>query len=272
MINSYWQEFTQSAKNVLLLQGPVGPFFKRFAEHLEEQHSISVFKFNFNGGDRHYYPESTGKEFAYVDGVDGFSDCLADFIKKHEIDSIVCFGHHRIYHRLAKSLCMQDQERLSFWAFEEGYLRPHYITFEKWGDVYPDGFIIKHDNSNALVQQQHMVTQFMDWSKKDIVAGYDRRKFTLPLKSKKLEFVCSKEIKQVQIMDVVASGMAYLVSKKINSGKRDPLFIKLEEIGIEKLIGHNTIWPSPFVTPQELGTVYDGGTNPADATVTYLMS
>lgn len=133
MITSYWQEFTQTTRNVLLLQGPVGPFFKRFAEHLEEQHSIAVYKLNFNGGDRHYFPEQNGKACSYTGPVGEFNAYLREFIEKFEIDAIVCFGHQRIYHRIAKSLCLEDPDRVDFWAFEEGYLRPHYITFEKWG-------------------------------------------------------------------------------------------------------------------------------------------
>lgn len=147
-----------------------------------------------------------------------------------------------------------------------------FIHCVHWGDVYPDGFAVKHDNSNALEQQQHMVTQFMDWSKQEVVAGYDRRKFTLPLKSKELSFVCSKEIKQVQVMDVLASGLAYWASKIISADTNDPLFQKLESVGFDALIGHNKIWPEPSVKPQELGTVYDGGTNPADASALFLMS
>lgn len=147
-----------------------------------------------------------------------------------------------------------------------------FIHCVQWGDVYPEGFAVKHDNSNALEQQQHMVTQFMDWTKQEIVAGYDRRKFTLPLKSKELEFVCSKEVKQVQVMDVLASGLAYWASKIISGDTSDPLFNKLEEVGFDGLIGHNKIWPEPSVKPQELGTVYDGGKNPANATAFFLMS
>lgn len=133
MITSYWHEFTQSARKVLLLQGPVGPFFKRFAEHLEAQHAITIYKLNFNGGDRHYYPDSAERACSYSGGVADFGNYLQRFVEQHNIDAIVCFGHQRIYHRLAKSLCLQNPDKLSFWAFEEGYLRPHYVTFEKWG-------------------------------------------------------------------------------------------------------------------------------------------
>ena len=41
-------------KRVLLLQGPVGPFFTRWAEDLR-QAGAQVFKVNFNAGDWFYY-------------------------------------------------------------------------------------------------------------------------------------------------------------------------------------------------------------------------
>ena len=44
-----------SNKKVLLLQGPVGPFFKYLAQDLEKENA-QVFKLNFNGGDHFFIP------------------------------------------------------------------------------------------------------------------------------------------------------------------------------------------------------------------------
>ncbi len=41
-------------RDVLLLQGPIGPFFSRFAAELEERDFV-VHKVNLNGGDRFFY-------------------------------------------------------------------------------------------------------------------------------------------------------------------------------------------------------------------------
>ena len=48
MISDGLNEF--QGKRVLMLQGPVGPFFTRFATDLNLVGSV-VFKVNFNGGD-----------------------------------------------------------------------------------------------------------------------------------------------------------------------------------------------------------------------------
>ena len=134
-MQSNLEEFIQNSNNVLLLQGPVGHFFHHFGQFLQQKHQKQIFKINFNGGDRHFYPEHKGDAHtvSYTGTVDDFDDFLAAFVRQHQIDNIVCFGDTRIYHRKAKALCKASQPEIGFWVFEEGYFRPHYITFEKDG-------------------------------------------------------------------------------------------------------------------------------------------
>lgn len=178
-------------------------------------------------------------------------------------------------HSLDLILATHDTVHLAIASLDKFSIDPSipslFIHCDQWGEVYSDGFVVNHDDSNTLEQQQHMVTQFMDWSKEEVTAGYDRRKFVLPLKSKKLDFVCSKEVKQIQVADILASGLAYWAGKIVSGDTNDSLFRKLENIGFDELIKHNNIWPEPRVTPQDLGTVYDGGINPADASALFLM-
>ena len=49
-------------RNVLLLQGPVGPFFKKQATDLE-RHGHNVVKVNLNGGDWYFYRTGTVLNF-----------------------------------------------------------------------------------------------------------------------------------------------------------------------------------------------------------------
>ena len=53
-MQSNLEEFIQNSNNVLLLQGPVGHFFRHFGQFLQQKHQKQVFKINFNGGDRHF--------------------------------------------------------------------------------------------------------------------------------------------------------------------------------------------------------------------------
>lgn len=118
-----------SARRVLLLQGPMGSFFSLLAKWLEGHH-IDVFKINFNGGDRFFYPNKSGV-FDYTGGLEDFATWLKKFLEQQNIEAIVCFGDCRKYHRIAKQIT--EQSSIQFFAFEEGYIRPDYITFEKGG-------------------------------------------------------------------------------------------------------------------------------------------
>ncbi|KAB0593923.1 capsular biosynthesis protein [Cupriavidus gilardii] len=115
-------------QRILLLQGPNGPFFARLRAYLESR-GRQVFKVNFNGGDDHFYRRGTVIRF---DGpMPAWERFLCDVVIQRHIDAIVVFGsarrHHRIAARLAKSM------GIAFWVFEEGYVRPDYITLERGG-------------------------------------------------------------------------------------------------------------------------------------------
>jgi capsule polysaccharide modification protein KpsS len=115
-------------KNVLLLQGPLGPFFKRFSKDLKEA-GAHVIKINFCGGDSLFYK---GKEVVkYRDTLYNWPLFLQSFIKKKNIDTIFLLGDFRPYHIRAKDIATSSGTEL--YVFEEGYLRPDYITLEKGG-------------------------------------------------------------------------------------------------------------------------------------------
>ena len=114
-----------SKDNVLLLQGPVGPFFSRIAEDLS-QRGFVVHKINFNGGDKLFYRLSNAVD--YAGSPEEWPDYLKVFIKKNQITRIYVFGDCRHYHRTARKLARQLA--IDFFVFEEGYIRPDYITLE----------------------------------------------------------------------------------------------------------------------------------------------
>ena len=124
------QSLLESAENILLLQGPVGDFFQRLADWLTAN-GKTVHKFNFNAGDDYFYPPTQAHTVAFNDSYDAFPEFLQKYIVQHHIQAVVCFGDTRPYHLLAKRIANENQA--SFWAFEEGYFRPYYITLEKDG-------------------------------------------------------------------------------------------------------------------------------------------
>ncbi|HDG7858654.1 TPA: hypothetical protein PCJ85_005344, partial [Klebsiella quasipneumoniae] len=140
----------------------------------------------------------------------------------------------------------------------------------EWGKLYPNGFYIKHDDSKAITEQQDIFNKFMDMSKITEVYGYDRRTFELPIKARSLTFHSSQEYPQLQIADIVASAAAYYVNCLKRNELDDYLFKELTRIKIDNYFKDMVIWPTTYVTPQELGTVYTGGLNPANGVAEYL--
>ncbi|EGG1559920.1 capsule biosynthesis protein, partial [Campylobacter coli] len=115
-----------SGKNVLLLQGPVGTFFHRLAIKMKKN-KAKVLKLNFNGGDFFFYP--SGKR-CKCDEKD-LENFYENFFKEKKIDAIVMYNDCRLIH--AKAIKVAKELGIGIWIFEEGYLRPYCITFEKDG-------------------------------------------------------------------------------------------------------------------------------------------
>lgn len=115
-----------SGKNVLLLQGPVGTFFHRLAIKMEKN-KTKVLKLNFNGGDFLFYP--SGKR-CKCDEKD-LENFYENFFKEKKTDAIVMYNDCRLIH--AKAIKVAKELGIGIWIFEEGYLRPYCITFEKDG-------------------------------------------------------------------------------------------------------------------------------------------
>jgi capsular polysaccharide export protein len=114
--------------NVLLLQGPMGPFFRRLAADLAGE-GTRVYKINFNGGDWLYYRGAGATRFS--GRLEQWPAFLEARIREWEIDTLYLFGDTRVYHALAREVA--DRLNVQTGVFEEGYLRPHYITLEAGG-------------------------------------------------------------------------------------------------------------------------------------------
>lgn len=115
-------------RDVLLLQGPVGPFFARFAEGLEAR-GFRVWKVNFNGGDRIFYRRPRALDFSGK--LEEWEAHLERLIVNRNIGRIYLFGDCRAYHRVAREVAKRNGVRV--FVFEEGYIRPNFVTLEEGG-------------------------------------------------------------------------------------------------------------------------------------------
>lgn len=111
-----------------MLQGPMGPFFKRLAKEIEE-HGGRVTKINLNAGDQLFFHGANCH--AYRATIEGWTDYLSEFIREHRIDAVLLFGDQRVYHRDIRELA--SGMGIELHVFEDGYLRPNYLTLERDG-------------------------------------------------------------------------------------------------------------------------------------------
>ena len=116
-----------AGKRVLLLQGPVGPFFARFARDLRDV-GAEVFKVNFNAGDWFFYP---GGAMNYRGTMEEWPQWLEEQLRRLRIDVVFLFGDCRPIHRAAHASA--TALGLEVGVFEEGYVRPDYVTLERFG-------------------------------------------------------------------------------------------------------------------------------------------
>ena len=114
--------------NVLLLQGSIGYFLDELANFLISR-DTQVFKVNFNGGDEFFYKNKPS--LSYQEKPDEWEAWLNNLIEKNNIRAIILFGQCRFFHKIAIKIARQKS--LVSYVFEEGYLRPDYITLERQG-------------------------------------------------------------------------------------------------------------------------------------------
>lgn len=118
--------------HALLLQGPAGPFMRRFAQELMAA-GIRVTKVNFHAGDRLFFSPST--EGANVVPFRGRAADWPAFVERliatEGIDGLFLFGDGRELHRQAVEVARARDARV--WVFEEGYVRPDWFTLEEHG-------------------------------------------------------------------------------------------------------------------------------------------
>lgn len=115
-------------RSYLLLQGPMGSFFQELADWLRTKNR-TVKRVLFNAGDCLYCTDSDA--YSFNDKANHFSTWLNKVRQIYDFDSIVCFGDCRPIHLSAKAWA--NEHGVRFLAFEEGYIRPNFITLELGG-------------------------------------------------------------------------------------------------------------------------------------------
>lgn len=112
-----------------MLQGPLGPFFADLADVLSGQ-GHTTHRICFNKGDWHYAKADHVRKFQGEPAQ--WADWLTGYISQNRIDAICCYGDSRYYHREARAVC--GKLGIPLFCFEEGYVRPGFVTLEEGGN------------------------------------------------------------------------------------------------------------------------------------------
>lgn len=113
----------------LFLQGPHGPFFNGLGAMLRAA-GCAVWRVGFNAGDRAFW-RHRASYIPYRGTPEDWPDTFAKICDDRGITDIVLYGDTRPIH--AEAVRLAKSRGLAIHVFEEGYLRPYWVTYERDG-------------------------------------------------------------------------------------------------------------------------------------------
>ena len=120
---------TPDKRVFLFLQGPHGPFFNRLGKMLRTA-GADVWRVDFNAGDRAFWfhPRTY---IPYRGSADAWPDTFKSLLDEKSVTDIVLYGDTRPIH--ASAVEEARARGLTVHVFEEGYMRPYWVTYERGG-------------------------------------------------------------------------------------------------------------------------------------------
>lgn len=115
-------------RNFLFLQGNSSHFFRALGRAINER-GYGVSRINMSGGDWFFWGDWRAVD--YKGAPDDLGTFVRDHVKRNGITDIVLHNDCRPGHRLAIEAVRDLGCRI--WVFEEGYMRPHWLTLEEGG-------------------------------------------------------------------------------------------------------------------------------------------
>jgi capsular polysaccharide export protein len=115
-------------ENILFLQGPMGTFFKRL-DKVFRQKGANTYKIAFNAAD--WFFSNKDNVVPYKGTPKNWEHFIYDFLLNHKINKLFLFGDCRFYQKI--TIKIATKMGIEVFVFEEGYVRPNYITLEKQG-------------------------------------------------------------------------------------------------------------------------------------------
>ena len=119
---------TNNDRSFLFLQGPHGPWFHDLGRQLRIT-GAKVWRAGFNLGDRLFW---RGPGYIAIhSAADAWAGECTNLFDRHQITDLVVYGDTRPVHAIAVALARA--RGITVHVFEEGYLRPYWISYERGG-------------------------------------------------------------------------------------------------------------------------------------------
>lgn len=120
---------TPDSRVFVFLQGPHGPFFHRLGRMLARA-GAQVWRVGFNAGDRAFWFQP--KTYIPFRGTAAdWPETFSKLIDEKGATDIVLYGDTRPIH--AQAVAEARARGLQVHVFEEGYMRPYWVTYERGG-------------------------------------------------------------------------------------------------------------------------------------------
>ncbi|MBB2932707.1 capsule biosynthesis protein [Paraburkholderia silvatlantica] len=115
-------------RSFLALQGTASPFFSKLAIALRARGNL-VRRINFCGGDLAYSADGGAQD--YRDEIGHLETWYHSVIERDACTDVILFGDCREIHRPVHDVAQKLGVHVH--VFEEGYVRPHWVTLERYG-------------------------------------------------------------------------------------------------------------------------------------------
>lgn len=115
-------------RTFLFLQGVATPFFRELSSAIRRK-GHQTYRVNFCGGDRLFSEKHNS--WRYDQPLDKLSIWLTEKHQTHQFTDAILFGDTRPVHK--EAIKFLREQGIQIHVFEEGYLRPHWITLEQDG-------------------------------------------------------------------------------------------------------------------------------------------
>lgn len=120
---------TPMGRVFLFLQGPHGPFFHKLGQHLRSAGS-QVWRVGFNQGDSAFW-HNRESYIPYQGSVEAWPATFQSLCLEKGVTDLVLYGDTRPIH--AEAVAYAKEAGIKIHVFEEGYLRPYWVTYERGG-------------------------------------------------------------------------------------------------------------------------------------------